>query len=364
MQASQEKKLMELYTQYLMVSKGQVSNTVLSNLLDNEVSHDSFTRLLSHGTYTSGDLWRLAKPYVRSVECEDAVLIIDDHIEAKPYMDENDLICWHYDHTVGREVKGINQVSMLYYSNDCSIPVGFRFVHKTEKIFDVKKNKEKRVSAISKQEHYRALLKEARLHQITYKYVLNDIWYCSAENIVFIQEELGKYFVMPTKDNRNVALNRKDKKNGVYQALNTVDLSGNSPVEVWIEGVEFPLHVVKQVFHNKDGSEGCMYLLTNDLSLDSAQIFTIYQKRWKVEEHHKTIKSNLNYSNSPAHTAKTQANHCFMVLYAAIQWEKLSKNIGLNHFALKAKLYLKALRAAWDNLVLIKSEIVITNNPA
>jgi hypothetical protein len=364
MQVNQEKKLLELYTQFLMVSTGQISNTVLSSLLDKEVSHDSFTRLLSHKEYSSTDLWKLGKSYVRSVECEEGVLILDDHIEAKPYMDENDLICWHYDHTVGKSVKGINQMSMLYYANDCSIPVGFRFIHKTETVVDPKTGKDKRISKITKNEHYRNLLKEAELHQIKYKYVLNDSWFCSAENIVFIHEDLKKHFVMPIKENRNIALSEKDKKNGVYIKLNSIDLSDNKLVEVWLEGVEFPLHLTKQVFKNKDDSEGFIYLITDDLSIDSTQIHTIYKKRWKVEEHHKTIKSNLNYSKSPAHNAKTQANHCFAVLYAAIQWEKLSKNVGLNHFALKAKLYLNALKTAWKELVALKGGITITNNPA
>jgi hypothetical protein len=29
------------------------------------------------------------------------VLILDDSIAEKPYTDENDIICWHYDHTQG-----------------------------------------------------------------------------------------------------------------------------------------------------------------------------------------------------------------------------------------------------------------------
>jgi hypothetical protein len=361
MQQEQEKKLMELYTQFLMVSTGQVSNVVLSNLLDKEISHDSFTRLLSEKDYTSRDLWRLSKKYVRSVESEEGVLIIDDHIEGKPYMDENDLICWHYDHTINQSVKGINQLSLLYYSNETSIPVGFRFVEKTETIFDKKQGKDKRVSPINKNEHYRNLLKEAQIHQVKYKYVLNDSWFCSAENMVFIGKDLQKKFVMPTKDNRKVAISAENKKKGIYQLVNTLDFSNNNLMNVWVEGVEFQLQIARQVFKNEDDSTNFMYLLTNDLSIDYAQIFKIYQKRWKVEEHHKTIKSNLNYSKSPARTPRTQANHCFMVLYASIQWEYLSKNIGLNHFALKAKLYLKALQNAWNELVYLKYKIIITN---
>ena len=94
-------------------------------------------------------------------------------------------------------------------------------------------------------------------------------------------------------------MNEKDKKNGVYQKLSTVDLSDNKLVEFWLEGLEFPLHLTKQVFKNKDDSEGFIYLITNDLSIDSSKIHEIYKKRWKVEEHHKTIKSNLKMQNLP-----------------------------------------------------------------
>jgi hypothetical protein len=56
----------------------------------------------------------LLKPLVRELEDEGSgVLIIDDTIEEKPYTDESELICWHYDHSKGRNVKGINLLSTL-----------------------------------------------------------------------------------------------------------------------------------------------------------------------------------------------------------------------------------------------------------
>ncbi|MEJ7713696.1 MAG: hypothetical protein WKF84_28570 [Pyrinomonadaceae bacterium] len=38
-------------------------------------------------------------------------MIVDDSIEEKPYTDENDIVCWHYDHSKDRHVKGINFVT-------------------------------------------------------------------------------------------------------------------------------------------------------------------------------------------------------------------------------------------------------------
>ena len=73
-------------------------------------------RSLAGEEQKSGDLWRIAKPHVRKIESDDGVMIVDDSIAEKPYTDENDIICWHYDHSQQRNVKGINFVTSLYHS--------------------------------------------------------------------------------------------------------------------------------------------------------------------------------------------------------------------------------------------------------
>ena len=55
----------------------------------------------------------MVKPLVRKYEQDDGVLTVDDTIEEKPYTDESDLVCWHYDHSRGRTLKGINIVNVL-----------------------------------------------------------------------------------------------------------------------------------------------------------------------------------------------------------------------------------------------------------
>src|SRR5689334_823594 len=102
------KSLLDLYTDYLISSFGPTTATGLSQLLAGEISHDQVTRFLNSPAKTSADLWRVAKPLLRQVEHDEGVLIIDDSIEQKPYTDENELICWHYDHALGRNVKGLN----------------------------------------------------------------------------------------------------------------------------------------------------------------------------------------------------------------------------------------------------------------
>jgi hypothetical protein len=46
----------------------------------------------------------------------------------------------------------------------------------------------------------------------------------------------------------------------------------------------------------------------------------------------------------------TQSNHLFASLVAYVKLEKLKFTHKLNHFALKAKIYLAASKAAWIEL--------------
>jgi hypothetical protein len=87
--------LLDLYTDYLISSFGQTSATGFSRLVDNEIKHDSITRLLRDADFSSKTLWQTVKPLVRKHQAEDACLIFDDFIIEKAYTDENDIICWH-----------------------------------------------------------------------------------------------------------------------------------------------------------------------------------------------------------------------------------------------------------------------------
>ena len=114
--------------------------------------------------------------------------------------------------------------------------------------------------------------------------------------------------------------------------------------------------ITRQVFTNEDGSTGILYLASSDTDLDFNQIQTIYQKRWKVEEYHKSIKSNSGLSKSPTKTVKTQSNHFFASIYSYFKLEQLSQKTNLNHFALKSKLYIKALSVSFNELQKLKNQ--------
>lgn len=84
------------------------------------------------------------------------------------------------------------------------------------------------------------------------------------------------------KNNRKVVLSREDKQNKRYVSIETPQ-PGQQIVEVWLEELDFPLLLFRQVFKNEDDTIGELYLACSDLSLSYEQIITIYKKRWGVE---------------------------------------------------------------------------------
>lgn len=348
--------MLDLYTDYLISSFGPTTATGLSQLVNGEVSHDQVTRFLASPPKTSADLWRIVKSMVRQLESDDGVLILDDSIEEKPYTDENDLICWHWDHSNQRHVKGINFLTAFYATDQAGLPVAFDLVTKTEVYQDAKTGKAKRRSSITKNARYRMLLQICVHNQIKFRYVLNDSWYASADNMNFIHLDLKKDFVMPLKANRKLALSETDKQAARYAAVSTVDLAEGETRQVWLEEVAFPLLLAKQVFINDDGSMGTLYLVTSDLTLTDEQMTSLYQKRFRVEEYHKSLKQNAALEKSPTRTETTQQNHFFASLCAYRKLEGLKIKAGVNHFALKSKIYLSALRTAYAELVKLEPQ--------
>jgi hypothetical protein len=344
--------ILELYSDYLLSAFGHTTATGLSRMTGGVVSHDKITRFLAQKELNSSELWRLVKPLVRELEDEDSgVLIIDDTIEEKPYTDESELVCWHYDHSKGRNLKGINLLSTLYQVGEVSIPVAFELVKKTQWVFNEKNKRWQRKSPETKNELYRRMLEASQKNRIGFRYVLNDVWYASSENMRYIKQELEKEFIMPLKANRKVALSLEEKKRGEYEQVGSLELLEPGTVrEVYVEQVEFPLLLIKRVFKNEDGSEGVLYLASSDVTLDYERITTIYQRRWKVEEYHKSLKANASLAKSPTKTTRTQSNHCFASIWAFVKLERMKLATKMNHFALRSRLCLKAVQAAFQEL--------------
>lgn len=348
-------KLLELYSDYIISSFGQITATGLSRALSGSVSHDKITRFLAKNNLDSKELWQLVKPVIKEEEQEDGVLIVDDTIEKKPYTTESELICWHHDHQSNRSVKGINIINYVYSVEEISLPVGFDVIRKPIKFCEVKSKKEKRRATVTKNELTRNQLKICQKNQLKYKYVLSDSWFSSKENMSFIRHDLNKHFVMAVKSNRTVAVSEKDKKQGRFIRIDSLNWSSQELVRGWLKGLDFPVLLHRQVFTNKDGSTGILYLAGSDFNCNVTRLEAIYKKRWKVSVFHKTLKSNTGLAKSPTKCIRTQTNHIFMSIYAAFQLECLKIKHKMNHFALRSRIYMEALQHAMFELQSLKS---------
>ncbi len=202
---------LDLYTDYLLSTFGAATATGLSAMVEGDVSHDKITRFLSDQDYTSKDLWQQVKSTVRMVERDDGVLIFDDTIQEKAWTDENELMCWHFDHCSGRNVRGINLLNALYHCNGTSIPVAFELVKKPFQYCDLKTRQVKRKGEVTKNGMMRQMIDTCIRNALKFRFVLMDSWFSSEENFDFITGK-GKHFIAALKDNRLVALNEEDRK--------------------------------------------------------------------------------------------------------------------------------------------------------
>ena len=176
---------------------------------------------------------------------------------------------------------------------------------------------------------------------------------------------------MAIKNNRTVAVTEESKQQGHFCRIDSLKWSEKKLIRGWLKGLDFPVLLHRQVFTNKDGSIGILYLAYSNFNCDMTKLEAIYQKRWNVEVFHKTLKSNTGLAKSPTKSIRTQSNHIFMSVYAAFQLECLKLKSGyawvspayrtdllkhkMNHFALRNRIYVTALKQAMCELNLLKS---------
>src|SRR5690606_13635499 len=164
-----------------------------------------------------------------------------------------DIIAYHFDHTKGKSVKGMNilnfMLSSVFDGQTVNCPVSFYIMEKTVKYTDEKTGKERRKSEVTKnQVMIDTLHRLCKLNQIKFKYVLFDTWFASSEVMKYIHMKLKKQFVCPLKVNRLVALSYQDKLAGNFVPVSEVSLESGAAIEVWIKGLDFPILLSRQVY--------------------------------------------------------------------------------------------------------------------
>ena len=128
--------MLDIYTDFLISNIGSLAaNTRFSDATDKLVSHDKLTRFLNGGaysgqgeSYTGKQLWSFnKKSFKQAKNNEEGIFIFDDMFCPKPYSDESDVNCWHYNHTTGRVEKGICLVNSIFYYPDQDCVLLYKF---------------------------------------------------------------------------------------------------------------------------------------------------------------------------------------------------------------------------------------------
>ena len=121
--------------------------------------------------------------------------------------------------------------------------------------------------------------------------------------------------------------------------------------------INYPLTLLKKTFKNGGGSTGTLYLVSNDLKLNSLDLYGYYQKWWNIESFHKSIKNNASLSNSPTIVIKTQSNHLYMSMVAYCKLEMIRHDtIFRSHYSLQEWLFINSYQAALEELRKIKKD--------
>ena len=198
---------------------------------------------------------------------------------------------------------------------DVVLPFGYEIIHKDTSFSDIGTRSVKSKSSTSKNEHFRNLIQQSIDNKVIFEHILADNCFGSKENMEFI-DKLGKKFIIGIKSNRTVALSGKDKKLVKFQQVSSLNMQDGESKKLWLKGLSFQVMLTKKVFINEDGSTGILYLASNNIEHEADHLYQIYQKRWRIEEYHKSIKENASLAKSPTKKVRSQANYIFASIVA------------------------------------------------
>lgn len=265
---------MRFYLIGLIYRNTRMSCVCLASLV--EVSHDYLYRVLYLAFPYSRRLWEC---FAASVVSE-GYLIIDDTVWQR-FGKKLEGVSIVWDSTIGKRVLGINVILLIWTDGKWRIPIGLRIWRKGGK---------------SKVKLAEELLWETHRRGVTPMYVLFDAWY-SAESLLNLLEHFGWLYTTRVKKNRLF--------NGVRVEQTFRHTYGKKSGK--LKRINHEVLIVK---------DGTRFLLTNNLSLTSAQVKKIYQVRQQIEEVFRLLKQEFGWGKCRANSLQAQKAHLHLGLYA------------------------------------------------
>lgn len=306
----------ELYCQFLLAAQ---KNFTATNFAEHtqEMAHDAVTRFLSGTKLQPRTLWEYAE---RFVDKENGYLVCDDTVLDKWYGNNIKLTRWQYSGTHHRVVHGVGLTTLLWTTGEEHIPVDFR-VYAPED------------DGMTKNEHFREMLKLAKHRGMEPQIVVMDSWYAAVDTL----HQINNYdwiFVAGLKSNRVV---RTGTGKGDKYNIKNLPIPDNGRI----------VHLKKfgqvKVFRITTTDGRTEYYATNNLSSSSADIRDAAARRWKIEEYHRGLKQTVGIENCQARTARSQRTHIYCSILSFLALEKKRLEDGITWYESKRRIIADSL---------------------
>ena len=280
-------------------------------------AHDALTRLLC---------CRESLQTLRLCGRKQRILILDDTTLDKPYARKIDLVTRHWSGKHKRVVQGINLITLVWTDGVRIIPCDYR-------VYDAPND------GLTKNDHFRAMLKKAYYRGFKPKYVVFDSWYASLKNLKEIRRH-SWYWLTRLKSNHLV---NPDKKGNVQ--IKQVEIQPEGQV-VHLKGYGFT-----RVFQTVTPNGDVEYWATNELSMDHIICKKIARQGWVIEEYHRGLKQCCGVERAQARVARAQRNHILYAIRAFLRLEINRLRTGISWYEAKIAIIRDAIRNYLSNLL-------------
>lgn len=284
-------------------------------------AHDAFTRLLHRLEPEAATLWQEA---AGQVERHGGILVVDDSTLDKPYAQKIDLVQRHWSGKHHAVVEGINLITLLWTDGDRHVPLDYRLYDKAG-------------DALTKNDHFHALLKTAHQRGLAPACVVFDSWYSSLENLKQIRG-LGWVWLTRLKANRLVNPDRSGLRPVARVETNThgtlVHLKGYGLIRLF--------KIVAT-----DGN--IEWWASHDLTMRPLTRVRFAGYAWTIEHYHRGLKQFCSIERAQVRAARAQRNHIGLCLRAFLRLEWHCYRSGISWFEAKAAIIRPAIRAYLTN---------------
>ena len=308
------------YINFVIASPRSVSATEAAKVQGDEEqapAHDAFTRLLHRLEPDAATLWGEAQT---QVSLSRGILVIDDSTLDKPYAKKIELVTRHWSGKHHAVVSGINLITLLWTDGDRHVPCDYR-------IFDKKKD------ALTKNDHFQAMLKEAHKRGFAPACVVFDSWYSGLDNLKLIRS-FDWIWLTRLKSNRKVNPDREG-----LRAVSEVEVGVAGRV-VWLEGYGL-VRVFKIVATDGDVEVWA----TNKVEMNDLERVKWAGFAWAIEHYHRGIKQFCLIERAQVRSRRAWRNHVNLCLRAFLRLESHCHHRGISWYEAKTSIIREAVRA-------------------